>query len=652
MGSALERWTRQRLLAGDPAAVSLDVQALSDDRFDWPFLQRLASNLPPSFRPGVLGRYAVRRADAGQKAANLWALKVGREVSQKSAHLAASDDEICRVATLAANEAAGLLADLVATTEDVLRGKLGKLCARHGVAQPDCESLRGYLGRLTDVAWWRRALRRSTARAIEHYAIELGLVHRMAGVYASNETCERFAEQQRRNAFALAASCAENEQGQCFTLAELAALGVSNPDKRRAELMTRIRGFEDFARENGHIGLFFTWTCPSRMHARLSASGQENPKYDGTTPKQAAGFLAAQWAKARAWLQRRGVFHYGFRVAEPHHDGTPHWHMLLFVRADHRDTLTGCLRDYALSVDAHELGSMAAIEARFKVVVIDWARGSAAGYIAKYVCKNIDGRKTTGEPVEFSKREADDVEGGAVEGAQRVRAWASCWGIRQFQQIGGPGVTIWRELRRIREDDEEKPQGELFSIWSDADKANWHGYVRHMGGVEIAKKDRPAQLWREIETSIDTDTGEVITRKNRYGEDVLPKVKGVMCAGQGYKTRTHVWSIKAREVESKEAGDQRGHTKKSDRFDLAKAAKRVWRAVGFSGSAKPATWTRVNNCTRRVGTGWGQSLVSAYQAGPHVAREVFAALVAAKNAQVGRAFVPVNYQELKNVLQP
>ena len=78
---------------------------------------------------------------------------------------------------------------------------------------------------------------------------------------------------------------------------------------------------------------------------------------------------------------------------------------------------------------------------------IDPAKGCAAAYLAKYVSKNIDGLTNSGE----SMGDDDEAEPGtsAAETAKRVGAWASQWGIRQFQQIGGVPVTLYRELRRV-----------------------------------------------------------------------------------------------------------------------------------------------------------------------------------------------------------
>lgn len=74
--------------------------------------------------------------------------------------------------------------------------------------------------------------------------------------------------------------------------------------------------------------------------------------------------------------------------------------------------------------------------------------GGATGYIAKYIAKNLDGH-AVGEDWE--------AETLAEEGATAAGAWANWHGIRQFQQIGGPSVSVWRECRRLKDPEGAMP---------------------------------------------------------------------------------------------------------------------------------------------------------------------------------------------------
>jgi len=100
-------------------------------------------------------------------------------------------------------------------------------------------------------------------------------------------------------------------------------------------------------------------------------------------------------------------------------------------------------RGYALAEDPFEPG---AAKHRFEVVVIDPDRARATGYVAKYVAKNIDGYQ-----VEIDDEAALHTSISAI----RAASWASVWDIWQFQPLGGPPVTVWRELKRLDKSDLE-----------------------------------------------------------------------------------------------------------------------------------------------------------------------------------------------------
>ena len=276
-------------------------------------------------------------------------------------------------------------------------------------------------------------------------------VHKGLGGYVSHDGLARRQAQVKRNAEALGRTLFRNEAGQVYTLRELAELGTANPIVRGGELMTRIRGAEEYADARGHVGLFLTLTLPSKFHpVKLGSGGRPvpNKKYSGATPRDGQLWLRETWAKTRAALARKGVKMYGLRVAEPHHDATPHWHALIWAE-DEAGALAieEKVRHYWLSEDGDERGAQ-----ENRVNIKRMVKGGAAGYVAKYIAKSV-GHLALAEhqdvvegqqiAMDFGATDARDVkESGA--GHRRVDAWAAHWGIRQFQTIGMPSVTVWR----------------------------------------------------------------------------------------------------------------------------------------------------------------------------------------------------------------
>ena len=383
--------------------------------------------------------------------------------------------------------------------------------------------------------FWRRQVRKLAQREVEAMNREIGLTNRQAGCYVSEFVFRRWKQSQRRNQLMLEGIEVENDLGQKYTLDKLAGLGVSNPEIRRGELMVRCRGFEEWAEKQGgeFVPMFYTITCPSRFHA--FSSGKINDKYDGSTPSQASDYLCNLWSRFRADAARGGLRYFGFRVAEPHHDGCPHWHILLFCSSAGVGAITEGLRKVSFADSPDEAGAK---KHRFEAVKIDAKKGSAAGYIAKYISKNIDGY-AVGMDEESGKY--------AESSAPRVKAWASVWGIRQFQQIGGPPVTVWRELRRLARHQERIPgEASRDKTFEDAlmsaDEGDWCGFVGAMGGATASRAEQPIGI--EYADKVQSVGGVRELKQARYG-GLVRVIRGIWahCFPYPMVTRLREWTL-------------------------------------------------------------------------------------------------------------
>ncbi len=490
--------------------------------------------------------------------------------------LTASDGEIVEQARRRADAAALMLAG----TKDAIARQdiIAHTCRAAQVAEPKGDTLDAKVKRLSCCHWWRRQLRRQYARVLENGNIRLNLVQRQRDPYASRDALLRCLRQEARNRLWMESTVLENQHGDRFTLQELSERGTSNKAIRRAELMTRIRGMEDYASAHGYSALFATITCPSAYHATLAGSGAANPAYRGHTPRQAQDYLCKLWGRIRAKLEREGIELYGLRVAEPHHDACPHWHLIVFVQPQQAARLEAIIRHYALEANPDEVG---ALKNRCHFVPIDADKGSATGYVAKYIAKNIDGYKlevdVTGEP--------------AITASLHVTAWAKTHGIRQFQAFGAGSITLWRELRRVPKEVIADAPAHVLVAWQAAQKtltaegetdqrADYASFLSALGGVAIPRKQARIQL-----AKVHYDT------PGKYGEALGEKPIGIVASDapfKVYESTRYTWT----RIEKPAAVGAGQPGVRIIATDGTAQAQEVLKKSGFG-----LPWTRVNNCT-------------------------------------------------------
>lgn len=420
------------------------------------------------------------------------------------------------------------------------------------------------ISKMLDDRYWHRNLKKYAARWREHLHIAFGDVKRGAAPYCSKHHVDEWdARRKRSRAIMARLELEDQDTKERISLIEQIDKSISNPALRRVELMTRIGGFEKVATESGYAGQFFTLTAPSKYHA-YTVFGHRNAKWNGASPRATQRYLNRVWQKIRAELARREIPVFGLRVAESHHDGTPHWHGLLFSLPEHSAELLEVMEDYATREDAEELQGKHGNQPRFDMKPIDHEIGSATGYVVKYISKNIDGYALDGE--------TDDESGRPLkETSKHATAWASCWGIRQFQFLGGAPVSVWRELRRFRNQEQADKINPLFAeLHRAADAGDWQQYTQLQGGALVARRKLPLRIWYQQKD-----------QPNDHGE-YQNLIKGLVMPHTflpPIETRLHSYRIVRKKPEIL---DDSGQAVDFD-FDLP-------------GASAPSR-TRVNNCT-------------------------------------------------------
>lgn len=352
------------------------------------------------------------------------------------------------------------------------------------------ELIPGSLARMLCADWWYRKLWQTRCEWREEQLRAVCLVSKKASPYVSYEAVVHKREQRRKSLEFFRAHELVSENGDTLDMEEVVNASASNPAHRRNEMMACVKGLELIAEMRGDCAVFYTVTCPSRFHATLS-NGRPNPTWSSATVRESSDYLVNTFAAFRKAMHRRGLRWYGVRVAEPHHDGTVHWHLLCFMRKKERRGISALLRKFAIREDRAELGNNTG--PRFKAELINPRKGSPTSYIAKYISKNIDGRGLAGE---ISKETGKSLR----DNAENVNAWASLHRVQQFRFFGIPGRQAYRELRLLagqagRAQGDKKAgapvleNARLDAVLAAADVGCFATYIMKQGGVLVPRRN-------------------------------------------------------------------------------------------------------------------------------------------------------------------
>ncbi|SFH85499.1 Bacteriophage replication gene A protein (GPA) [Collimonas sp. OK307] len=428
------------------------------------------------------------------------------------------------------------------------------------------DTFNSQLARVWDARFWRRALRVRIMRAREHFFLRMQLIGKGRENYASDSTVRmRAAQMERQDAWMKDTVIVprfytpQMQKGErSFEALSLAKL-AKGPKERFAKLYSFVKALDVLSMQAGLSASMLTLTLEAEWHPN-PANG--NNCWNGLAPRAGHQSFCDRWQAVLRDLHRVGIRMSGLRVAEPHQDSCPHYHIWALYRPEHERAILMTIMKYfpnklkvrspagheddtagdvmydtraRLAVDESRPLTHAKEGAQVELSRIDRSISSGASYAMKYLLKTVDaGDELNLEAGLFVQ---DDVETQKKkekhkQSAKRVDAFRSVWGINQGQLFGvAKCLTVWDELRALTTAPAHRFLKKLWELARGGKdegrieaganiQGNAVGFLRMLGGLDAARNGK-SKLGRRFALG-----RLVVEGINRYG-DIIRKTKGV-----------------------------------------------------------------------------------------------------------------------------
>lgn len=314
---------------------------------------------------------------------------------------------------------------------------------------------------LADPATWRRKLRKTGLSAQGLMTSSLAMANENKH-YCSDHSVMHYVERKAKERAYLAKKAVRFEKADGST-DTISLLDVAD-DKTSAdiaEVYAINKAYEHEAKTLGLDAYFLTLTLPGEFHpSPRRCHGQLNADWNtGYGLEEAGAEIQKMWRSIMREIKKTPEFlgAFGMKVLEPHKDGCPHLHAMLYLPPTYQ------INENGIFSEGHTQQKLNEIVAQFvpgehqreiRLIRKDTTGGEAsmspASYVMKYILKSM---KDAGDRPDLltGNIKSKDPETRARAKAEMARfrhkAWLGTLGRRGFSFVGMRGIRgIWRKL--------------------------------------------------------------------------------------------------------------------------------------------------------------------------------------------------------------
>jgi len=355
-----------------------------------------------------------------------------------------------------------------------------------------------------EVKFWQKKILLTIRQNRELLSYRLGLISENALQYCTDECVdENKNDVKKREEFAKTLVIANTQTGEYFP----ANQSISAKSQSYSENVCLLNELNKYSIKHDLEVALVTITVPPSMHMSYQ-------KKSVFSPSDVHNYILKRWQKYTSQTTQWTTPCFSFKVIEPHDDGTPHWHVMMFytkkMQKDHQDAL----------LDAFGLKSFKSKRIKWDILPHDKNskdkndRKKVIGYLLKKI-KDQSSAEITYEST-----------------VSRRSAFLNVWKIRGQEFSGLPinTKTLWRELRSKNKYPftlcKELEQLKTFATTNQF--AHFlELYIQHKHKIQIIKTKRETSDSKKI-TGIKWDNTEYFAHNSNFVIIPTRKAKSVL----------------------------------------------------------------------------------------------------------------------------